>query len=336
MGDHNLEVLQPLGPARARNASLRWREPGQDWMFVDSDIVFETDGWLARMLETLHVDNRGVVTPAIRNADGTRPFGGIHPNTGLHLRPHAPVGARLCRGDLVDAIGAQRSYGLYGCEDLDYDERTRAAGFEIVWDSDVVVTHPGTPSDDEWKRAKLEECIPCFKEWEQHYRAGRFLHEALGLEDTPRPPRAVSDSGWGSHLPYLRAAAEMVEGPVLEVGAGIYSTPFVAQRGSVTVETDPRWAKWARSQGADVRSELPSGSFGVALIDGPEDTRAETIRALRGRVKVFVVHDTEHPGYGYEPLLSSFTNRFDSSDLPRTTVVSDDFALDGFGTLVAS
>lgn len=328
--------MQPLGPARARNAALRFRQPGQDWMFVDSDIEFLTEGWLAKMLDTLHVENRGVVTPAILNADGTRPFGGVEPYTGLHTRNHAPVGARLCRGDLVDIIGAQRSYGLYGCEDLDYDERTRAAGFQIVWDSDVVVSHPGTPSDDDWKRQKLEECIPCFKEWEEHYRAGRFLYEAAGSEDTPRPPRAVTDSGWGSHLPYLQAAMELVDGPVLEVGAGLYSTPALSKRTSVTVETDPRWAKWAKSQGADVRGDLPDGAFAVALIDGPEDTRAESIRALRGRVKVFVVHDTEHDGYGYEPMLSTFAHRFDSEDLPRTTVVSDDFALDGLATLFTS
>lgn len=305
-------------------------------MFVDSDIEFVTDGWLDRMLTTLHDGNTGVVTPAILNADGTRPFGGIHPNTGKHVRLHAPVGARLCRGDLVDAIGAQRSYGLYGCEDLDYDERTRAAGFQIVWDSDVVVSHPGTPSDDTWKRQKLEECIPCFKEWEEHYRAGRFLYEATGAVDTPRPPRVHTDPGWGSHLPYLKAAAELVPGPVLEVGAGLYSTPFVAQRASTTVETDPKWADWAKSQGAEVRPELPQGHYAVALIDGPEDSRTEAIEALRGRVSVFVVHDTEHDGYGYEPLLSTFAHRWDSADLPRTTVVSDDIALDGLPTLLSS
>ena len=55
----------------------------------------------------------------------------------------------------------------------------------------------------------------------------------------------------GSHLPILLRAMKATTGPVLELGAGIYSTPIlhalcqIEGRKLVTYESDPEFFEWA-------------------------------------------------------------------------------------------
>ncbi len=154
------------------------------------------------------------------------------------------------------------------------------------------------------------------------------------------PSRAVD--GFATHLPALLGAVAATDGPVLELGSGLFSTPIldtVCQgRGLVTVESDPEWLErflhlerpghrfrlagdWATLPELDAR-------WDVAIVDqSPSYTRAPSIERLRARTRFLVIHDTEHPEhYRYEPLLASFAHRADFLGLgqrTRTTVVSD-------------
>jgi hypothetical protein len=63
----------------------------------------------------------------------------------------------------------------------------------------------------------------------------------------------------------------------------------------------------------------------VVLVDHkPANRRAIDIDRLRNKARYIVVHDSDEPLYGYEPVLSKFKYRYDSKRLsPGTSVVSN-------------
>lgn len=144
---------------------------------------------------------------------------------------------------------------------------------------------------------------------------------------------------YATHLPLLAACVAHTSGPVLELGCGAYSTPLLhalcVGRPLVTLENDAAWHTrffhLARGQhtmkliGGPWEEVGLGGPYDVALIDhSPPVRRVEEIVRLRGQVRLFVVHDTEHRGYGYEPVLTSFPHRVEwQGYAPWTSVVSD-------------
>lgn len=110
----------------------------------------------------------------------------------------------------------------------------------------------------------------------------------------------------GSHLPILETqiAALSPGALVVEHGAGLYSTPFLARRDVrvLCVEEHPGWAEWARWLYGD-RAEMVEMAkrvvprlheVALAFIDGEARQRSFMINAcLEYRVPVIVAHDTE-------------------------------------------
>jgi len=333
--------LEAGGHGVAINTSLMHRKPGQDFCTVDSDLKFETSNWLGRLQAVLYSnDGYGAVTPCFLPLD-LPPFHGVEPNTGVRIVNNLPVGCRLMRGEVIDRLGALRTYGKYGCEDLDYDARIQAIGYDLLYASQVVVHHPGTPSDDTWKRKCLEDCIPRFHQWEEHYRAGRDLYLEPGQPQVPLPSMVTHGSDFGSHLPVLRWAVEHTKGPILELGGGLYSTPFLHQvsadgRLVVTVERNKRWLPHLREYAGPshwVLDSIPPGYWSVVLVDQEEHLRRPELEGLRGSFDIALIHDTEPGGeslYGWGDYLSTFQHRFEyrPGGVPWTTLVSDTRALD--------
>lgn len=158
--------------------------------------------------------------------------------------------------------------------------------------------------------------------------------------------------GYGSHLPVLLACLRRTDGPILELGAGIYSTPLVhafsvLERYGRTVETDPVWASRIRGlfEGIPVGSthhdiltvsdpeeaNLAEQHWSVALVDHATRHRARDLATLRDLgVDLIIVHDTQDLRYGCESVLETFQYRldFDGWGPPRTTVVSNGMPLD--------
>jgi len=145
---------------------------------------------------------------------------------------------------------------------------------------------------------------------------------------------------FATHLPLLGACVAHTTGPVLELGCGAYSTPLLHAlclgRPLVSLESDPQWyARFSHLGRGHHAVKLISGpweevalgeSYDVALIDhSPPLRRVREIERLRGHVRLFVVHDTEHRAYCYEPLLNTFAHRVEwQGYAPWTSVVSDE------------
>ena len=153
---------------------------------------------------------------------------------------------------------------------------------------------------------------------------------------------------YGTHLPALQCAVSATTGPVLELGQGRRSTPFLDQacgpdRWLVSVENNRKYFRplagpkrrpvllsdWDDLYKLDFSAlNFPNPPFDVALIDhAPAARRIVDIARLVGQVRLFVVHDTESPEYGYEHLLLEFLYQFeDRRTKPWTSVVSNDLA----------
>lgn len=162
--------------------------------------------------------------------------------------------------------------------------------------------------------------------------------QTLALVDPDSEEASRINEEYGTHMASLKRAVEATDGPILEIGTGVYSTPYLHEvsktgRLVISVEADSRWFNAAKGQyasrGHRVLEAVPAtGEFDVVLIDhDPEDLRMPALEALRGRFTYAVIHDTqpdtpEHREW--KEVLSSFAHsHVDDSVLPWTTTVSD-------------
>jgi hypothetical protein len=170
--------------------------------------------------------------------------------------------------------------------------------------------------------------------------------------------RTLTDGAYGTHMVPLVTAVINSTGDVLEMGGGDFSTPLLhavcklQNRFLLTVESDREWLSLFLDLENDThhfvyvpvfescppnvdkmyagRAELwdSIGSdrhWGVVFIDhAPGIRRAVDIQRLRTHADIIVVHDTQAPGYEYEPVLSTFKYRFTYLRYDvTTTLVSD-------------
>lgn len=134
------------------------------------------------------------------------------------------------------------------------------------------------------------------------------------------------------------------DGPILELGAGINSTPFLhfacidSGRKLVTYEGD-EWFfnEYVAQFGADFHKVVFAknwdeinldGHWSVALIDhDPKERRIEEIKRLQNTCDYLVIHDTqgrENRKYRFDLIWSLFKYRMDWTTLrPCTTILSN-------------
>jgi len=169
----------------------------------------------------------------------------------------------------------------------------------------------------------------------------------LFMADKPNP----SLSPLGTHLPALLAMVRQIEGPVLELGVGCYSTVLLHEvckgRLLVTAECSGQ-RQWMRKfeyletenhqflvyPGWD-QCPLLDLDWGVVLVDqAARFGRKYTIERLANKAKVIVVHDTEMAEY-YDLVdtLEAFKHRRDDYKFsPKTTVLSNHVEIPRWGS----
>jgi len=118
---------------------------------------------------------------------------------------------------------------------------------------------------------------------------------------------------YGTHLAVLLAAVAATDGPVLECGAGHYSTALLhalcapRRRRLFTLEAKADWlaqfaplaCDWHRLEACSwLAFPWADLAVDVALVD-QDAHRAHVLRALRGRARLVVTHDTEACCSGY-------------------------------------
>lgn len=156
--------------------------------------------------------------------------------------------------------------------------------------------------------------------------------------------------GGGSHLPILMKVLSLTDGPVLELGTGLFSTPYLhwacyPNRKLVSYENKKEFFNtWKYDDKREVCNNYGyhsrflvenndwdkidiSEHWGVAFIDhNPGPRRREEVRRLANNADYIVVHDTDEKNdwyYKYSEYFLDFKYRWDSKIYPRTTVLSN-------------
>jgi len=148
---------------------------------------------------------------------------------------------------------------------------------------------------------------------------------------------------FGSHLPVLMKLLEITKGPILELGVGMYSTPYLhyactsTKRKLTSYDSDEKWIRYfkdCRNDYHDVNfiadwNNLEMNDFwDVAFIDHhPDSVRKDSAKKLVNNAKYVVLHDSNpeyDSSYKYSEIYPLFKYRFDYiSDKANTTVLSN-------------
>src|SRR5574337_5914 len=153
----------------------------------------------------------------------------------------------------------------------------------------------------------------------------------MGIIHKPHPD-------WASHIPILIKALETTDGPVLELGMGINSTPLLhilcADQGRFldSYDTDGRFTDmFSNYKTANHCITLVENwddwkwnHYGVALVDQkPAAARAQTVKQIFD-TELIVLHDSQdiaEEAYGYEEIYPLFKYRYDYKKFPTWTTV---------------
>jgi len=150
---------------------------------------------------------------------------------------------------------------------------------------------------------------------------------------------------WSSHIPMLIKTIQGSTGPVLEIGAGMYSTPIIhwlckdLGRRIVTYENDPVFYGFARSfqcrthivRKVDNWDDMDFKThWGVVLIDHVDNRRGIEAINLKDNADYIILHDSTDDGlmpdgkYRYKEIWKYFKYRYNYiNSAVHTSVVSN-------------
>jgi hypothetical protein len=160
------------------------------------------------------------------------------------------------------------------------------------------------------------------------------------------------DAGWGSHLPVLIKLASITNGPILELGLGLFSTVFLywacydKKRKLVSADNSRSFFSKFMNFGKDFHTMVlvegdnwdamdMDGPWDIVFIDHhPRERRGRDAARVAYSAKYVVLHDTQpdkRNPYGYDEIYPLFKYRFDyTGPAAHTTVLSNVIDLSDF------
>jgi hypothetical protein len=178
------------------------------------------------------------------------------------------------------------------------------------------------------------------------------IDNSIFLQKTAPKSRLLKDAQYGTHMAPLVTAVINTKGPVFEMGCSDYSTPILhaictaQNRQLLSTDTSKEWLKYFMDMENDTHKliyvpvydddwnlnpkpekwdEIGNQLWSVVFIDHrPGERRKVDIKRFKDNAEIIVVHDTEHEGYEYEEILSTFRYRYDYKRYTvYTTIVSN-------------
>ena len=151
------------------------------------------------------------------------------------------------------------------------------------------------------------------------------------------------NKNWGSYLPVLIQLVEKTEGAILELGMGIYSSPYlhycckITRRELISYESDPYWFKLSRSYEDDFHKVMfiedwkdltIDKKYDIALVDmKPGEARKDAIKVLANHAKFIIGHDAQDKvdyAYGYKEIYPLFKYKYLYTDsYPHSVILSN-------------
>lgn len=166
---------------------------------------------------------------------------------------------------------------------------------------------------------------------------------------------------YSTFLPVLMAAIERTTGDVLELGAGVFSTPYLhwmckrQKRNLMTIENDEKWFNFCRkyyvsNAGRPFRHRFIFAkewddvdkyirrNWDVVLVDhSPSERRIVEIEKLANLAKYIVVHDTDSHKeriYHLSKIVPLFKYRYDFKEVePSASIFSNFIDLSNFSAI---
>lgn len=155
---------------------------------------------------------------------------------------------------------------------------------------------------------------------------------------------------YGTHLPCLIQAFSKTTGDVLELGMGVFSTPYLhyacilAKRNLVSYENFKEWYDFMKTYENEYHkvnlvekySDAPVDKlWDIVLIDQtPDYSRSEEAMRLKDLAKYIIIHDSNPSNYKvthYDKLYQHFKYKTDwHGDKNRATVLSNLVDLEDF------
>lgn len=145
-------------------------------------------------------------------------------------------------------------------------------------------------------------------------------------------------------MPILARIVDMSDGPILELGMGIYSTPLLdlmcheKKRTLVSYDDDPAWFKENQEWESDYHkvhlisnydeADIENTHWSVVLVDHkPAIRRLTEIKRLAWHANYILIHDSEPEAnnfFRYTWIYRFFKYRYDYTKCrPHTTVLSN-------------
>jgi hypothetical protein len=159
-------------------------------------------------------------------------------------------------------------------------------------------------------------------------------------------------------MPVLMAAIERTSGDVLELGPGVFSTPYLhwmckrKKRALMTIENNEMWFNFCRKyyrygsrdslyhrfifvKDWDEADKYINKKWDVVLVDhSPSERRVEEIKKLAHLAQYIIIHDADDhqdKHYHYSTIYNLFKYRFDFREVePGTTILSNFVDLNDF------
>lgn len=149
--------------------------------------------------------------------------------------------------------------------------------------------------------------------------------------------------GFGSHLPVLIEVVTKTNGPILELGGGANSTPYLhwacfnTKRKLVTYDNEEKYFDQIKAYEDDFHevhlvkdwNKVDFGDYwSVAFVDHhPNLERKNSVRRLANICDYIIIHDTERKWrhkFQYEEIYPLFKYRYDYKKvLPHTTILTN-------------
>lgn len=145
---------------------------------------------------------------------------------------------------------------------------------------------------------------------------------------------------WTTHIPMLLKTVQLTQGPIAELGAGVYSTPLLhwlcaeSRRPLVTYEQNEEYYLYAKKFVSrnhrvklikDWRTIDTKTHWSVVFVDQDAASRAETAILLKNSADYIILHDSDQERlYRYDTVYPHFENIYHWKFCkPYTTVVSN-------------
>lgn len=151
------------------------------------------------------------------------------------------------------------------------------------------------------------------------------------------------DPEYGSHLPVLIKLVSITDGPILEFGLGMFSTPFLhwschqTKRSLVSYDNSKEFCEDYKNFNSDFHKIVfvddwdkidLSGHYSVVLIDhAPSRRRKEEVRRLANSADYIVIHDSQrevdrHYRYSHIYSLFKYVKEYNYAK-PHVTILSN-------------